>query len=388
MPTYLSPGVYVEEVPPSARPIIGVGTSTAGLIGVVADSVTMPLRPGQADTGPAAHYQVATAETPVLLTSWSDFCNSFGDFQAGNQVLANAVYGFFNNGGTRAWVQRVPDETGLTDPAPLLTSFAAIDEIAVVAVPGAVTEVQHTAIIAHCSNLADRVAILDGAPSPTLVPAEIRPVGRSAVASSAAVYFPWITVYDPVAAAPNQVPPSGHLAGIYAHTDATRGVFKAPANVVVTGALDVATKITQAQQDGLNPEGINIIRSFSGAVTVWGARTMADDITSQFRYVSTRRYFNFLRESIIDGTRWVVFEPNSTGLWQRIIRNVGDFLLEQWRSGALFGDTPAQAYYVRCDATTNPPDVRALGQVVTEVGVAIVQPAEFVIFRIEQLTGG
>jgi phage tail sheath protein FI len=191
-----------------------------------------------------------------------------------------------------------------------------------------------------------------------------------------------------VAGAPAQVPPSGHLAGIYAQTDATRGVFKAPANVAVTGALDVATKITQAQQDGLNPEGINVIRTFGGTVTVWGARTLADDATAQFRYVSTRRFFDFLRESIIDGTRWVVFEPNSSSLWKRIIRNVSDFLLEQWRAGALFGDTPAQAFYVRCDATTNPPDVRALGHVVTEVGVAIVQPAEFVIFRIEQLTGG
>jgi len=114
---------------------------------------------------------------------------------------------------------------------------------------------------------------------------------------------------------------------------------------------------------------------------------MADQNAAEFRYLSTRRFFNFLRESIMEGTSWVVFEPNSQALWQRITRNVGDFLLGQWRSGALFGDTPAQAYYVRCDATTNPADVRELGQVVTEVGVAIVKPAEFVIFRIEQLTG-
>jgi len=388
MPTYLSPGVYVEEVPPSSRPITGVGTSTAGFIGLVADKVTMPLRPGQTGSAPAAFYTVAAADTPVLVTSWQDFLTSFGDFQAGNQTLANAVYGFYNNGGTRCWVLRVADATGLTDPSPHLHAFAAIDEIAVVAVPGAVTDVQHSAIIAHCASLQDRVAILDGATSPTLVPAEIRPVGRSAAASFAALYYPWITVFDPVAGAPAQVPPSGHLAGIYAQTDATRGVFKAPANVAVTGALDVATKITQAQQDGLNPEGINVIRTFGGTVTVWGARTLADDATAQFRYVSTRRFFDFLRESIIDGTRWVVFEPNSSSLWKRIIRNVSDFLLEQWRAGALFGDTPAQAFYVRCDATTNPPDVRALGHVVTEVGVAIVQPAEFVIFRIEQLTGG
>ena len=219
------------------------------------------------------------------------------------------------------------------------------------------------------------------------MPGEIRPEGRSAQGSYAGLYFPWITVFDPVAGAPAQIAPSGHLAGIYANTDATRGVFKAPANVAVTGALDVATKVTQAQQDGLNPEGINVIRSFGGTVTVWGARTLADDNTTEFRYVSTRRYFNYLRESIIDGTRWVVFEPNSPSLWQRVIRNVGDFLLSEWRAGGLFGTTPQQAFYVRCDATTNPPAVRELGQLVTEVGVAIVKPAEFVIFRVEQITG-
>lgn len=387
MPTYLSPGVYVEEVPPMVRPISGVGTSTAGFLGVVADNVTMPQLPGHTGTTPADYYPVAPAAHPTLLTSWSDFRNQFGDFQAGNQQLANAVYGFFNNGGTRCWVQRAADAAALTDPSALLEAFEAVDEIAIVAMPGAVTDVQHTSLIAHCAKMTDRVAILDGAPSPGLVPAEICPVGRSAQASYAGLYFPWITVFDPVANAPAQVPPSGHLAGIYAATDAARGVFKAPANVAVTGALDVATKITQSQQDGLNPVGINVIRSFTGTVTVWGARTLADDNTPEFRYVSTRRYFNYLRESIIAGTRWVVFEPNSPSLWQRVIRNVSDFLVNEWQAGGLFGTTAAQSFYVRCDATTNTPDVRALGQLVTEVGVAIVQPAEFVIFRVEQISG-
>jgi uncharacterized protein len=257
-----------------------------------------------------------------------------------------------------------------------------------VAIPGATTNVQHEALIAHCARLQDRVAILDGAPSEQLTVSDIRPVGLSGPASYAALYFPTITVFDPVENKLASVPPSGHVAGIYARTDATRGVFKAPANEAIVGALDVSRRISQAQQDGLNPQGINVIRTFDGTVTVWGARTMADDPTVQFRYVSTRRFFNFLRESVIEGTRWVVFEPNSPSLWQRITRNVGDFLIGQWRAGALFGDTPAQAFYVRCDATTNPPDVRELGQVVTEVGVAIVKPAEFVIFRVEQLTGG
>jgi uncharacterized protein len=256
------------------------------------------------------------------------------------------------------------------------------------AIPGATINTQHDALIAHCARLQDRVAILDGATSADLKPGEIRPVGRSSLASYAALYFPQITIFDPVQNKLNDMPPAGHIAGIYARTDATRGVFKAPANEPIVGALNVSRRISQPQQDGLNPEGINVLRTFDGTVTVWGARTMADDSTAQFRYLSVRRYFNFLRESIMDGTRWVVFEPNSSPLWQRITRNVGDFLLGQWRDGALFGDTPAQAFYVRCDATTNPPDVRELGHVVTEVGVAIVKPAEFVIFRVEQLTGG
>jgi phage tail sheath protein FI len=391
MPTYLSPGVYVEEVPPSARPISGVGTSTAGFLGVVANDVPMPLRPGRTEADPPKpedHYELARAGQPKQVTSWEEFRTRFGDFHDKNRILAHAVYGFFNNGGTRCWVQRVADATDLDDPAAELEAFEAIDEIAVVAIPGATSQQQHGALIAHCEKLKDRVAILDGGASADLTTGEIRPVGRSSVASYAALYFPQINVYDPVQKKEADVPPSGHIAGIYARSDASRGVFKAPANEPVIGALNVSRRISHPQQETLNPEGINVLRIFDGTATVWGARTMADDGTAQFRYVSVRRYFNFLRESIMDGTRWVVFEPNSPPLWQRITRNVGDFLLGQWRDGALFGDTPAQAFYVRCDATTNPPDVRELGHVVTEVGVAIVKPAEFVIFRVEQLTGG
>ncbi len=394
MPTYLSPGVYVEEVPPSARPIAGVGTSTAGFIGVVADDVPMPLRPGRTgkkpngEVEPADFYPVAAAGVPMLVTSWEEFRTGFGDFHAKNATLAHAVYGFFNNGGTRCFVLRVAAAGDLTDPAQELAAFEPLDEIAMVAIPGATSQAQHTALVAHCSRLKDRVAILDGGTSDTLDVPTIRPAGLSKEGSFAALYFPWITVFDPVTGKPAAVPPSGHIAGIWARTDATRGVYKAPANESVIGALDTTRRVSAAQQDGLNPEGINAIRLFNGTVTVWGARTLANDGAAEFRYVSTRRFFNFLRESIMDGTRWVVFEPNSPALWQRIKRNVGDFLLGQWRDGALFGDTPEQGFYVRCDATTNPPDVRELGQLVVEVGVAIVKPAEFVIFRIEQLTGG
>ncbi len=416
MSQYLSPGVYVEEVPPSARPIAGVGTSTAGFIGVAPDGVTMPVQPGKFQTNadntpkldasnqpiPLSH-ALTEVRKPILLTNWEQFKNAFGDFQAkvtGSTIsdadftayhqFQQAVYGFFNNGGTRCWVIRVAASTDLADPSDLLSKLAAIDEITIIAVPGAVTQAQHTAILTHCFNLKDRVAILDGVANPTdlnLTPGSIAPVGRSESGSYGAVYFPWIQVFDPIAKANLTVPPSGHIAGIYARSDANRGVFKAPANESIIGALDVDRRLSKADQDGLNPEGINAIRTFNGTIKVWGARTRADEANSEFRYISTRRFFNFLRESIDQGTQFVVFEPNSPALWQRITRSVSDFLLTQWQSGALFGETPKQAFFVKCDAETNPPNVRELGQVVTEIGVAIVKPAEFVIFRIQQTTG-
>jgi len=177
------------------------------------------------------------------------------------------------------------------------------------------------------------------------------------------------------------------VAGIYARVDGTRGVFKAPANEVVIGAVDLDRNLTRDQQELLNPKGINVIRSFNGTIKVYGARTLGGDDNGEFRYISTRRFMNFLKESIDEGTQFVVFEPNSPKLWQRIIRSVGDFLTNQWLEGALFGETPKEAFFVKCDAETNPASVREAGQVITIIGVAIVKPAEFVIFRIEQLTG-
>lgn len=394
MPQYQSPGVYVEEVPSSARPIAGVGTSTAGFIGVVPNSVTMPLKPGKTGKKPDGSpepkdfYEVAKAGEPQLINSWEEFKTRFGDFQTGNNTLAHAVYGFFNNGGTRCWTMRVAAQGDLDNPAEELEKFEPIDEIAIIAVPGAATAPQHTAIIAHCSKMLDRVAVLDGGVPDKIDVGVIRPVGRSKIASYAALYYPWIRVFDPVTNDIATVPPSGHIAGLYARSDATRGVHKAPANEVIVGVLDTSRPISKEQQDGLNPEGINVIRSFNGTIKVWGGRTMADKDNVEFQYISTRRFFNFLRESIDEGTQFVVFEPHTPALWQRIKRSVGDFLLNQSRAGALFGETPEKAFFVKCDEETNPPDVRELGQVVTEIGVAIVKPAEFVIFRIQQTTGG
>ena len=183
------------------------------------------------------------------------------------------------------------------------------------------------------------------------------------------------------------MPPSGHVAGIYARVDTNRGVHKAPANEVVLGALGLKYNVSKATQDGLNPDGINCIRELNGNIRVWGARTIGGDANGEWRYVNVRRLFLFLRESIDEGTQWVVFEPNTPDLWSKITRNITAFLTNVWRAGALFGNTPQEAFYVKCDAETNPPEVRDAGQVVTEIGVAVVKPAEFVIFKISQWAG-
>ena len=383
---YLSPGVYVEDVPPSSKPIAGVGTSTAGFLGVVPNNITMPAKPD----GSGSKYLVATASKPYLITCWNDFVTQFGEIQTGNAYLAHAVFGFFHNGGTRCWVVRVAADADLSTGVDELSDLAAIDEIAIVAVPGVTSQTVQQALLEHCKNTGDRVAVLDGVKTPaTITATDISLTARSEMGSHGAIYFPWIEVNDPTSATGGTVivPPSGHVAGIYARNDATRGVHKAPANEVVQGALGLGYRISKAQQDGLNPEGINVIREFNGALKVWGGRTRADEAHSEYRYISTRRYMNYLRESIDEGTQWVVFEPNTSSLWKRISRTLTDFLTNEWRAGALFGETPKEAFYVKCDADTNPADVRELGRVVTEIGVAIVKPAEFVIFRIQQTTG-
>lgn len=396
MTVYLAPGVYVDEVPSAVKPIAGVGTSTAGFVGVSADIADddMPARPG------GGSYSQAAALDPEPLNSWEEFKQKYGDFQAANQYLAHAVYGFFNNGGTRCWVNRV---TSVDDVDDAIDQFESIDEIAIIAAPlppdttqEALNAIQDK-LVSHCQNMEDRVAILDctrDIESDNLViSTDANGIWRPAAnpRGYGAFYFPWIEVADPLQPAGTRiaVPPSGHLAGIYARSDAQRGVHKAPANEVILGALGVRYRVSKILQGSLNPQGVNCIRPFDGTIKVWGARSLASDPAGdpEWQYVNVRRLFNFLRESIDQGTQWVVFEPNSPELWAKIRRNITAFLTTVWASGALFGNTAAEAFYVRCDETTNPPEVRELGQVVTEIGVAVVKPAEFVIFRISQWTG-
>ncbi|NJL49183.1 MAG: phage tail sheath family protein [Leptolyngbyaceae cyanobacterium SM2_5_2] len=346
--------------------------------------------------------KLAPVNEPKLCTNFGDFKAYFGDFSLdpGQNILAHAVYGFFRNGGTRCYVVRVANKDKLDDA---LAAFEAIDDIAIVAAPGITAKAALTALNGHCKQKTtlDRVAIFD---SPETVEnaqkrldiTQLSP-GKGEMPSKsdyAAYYFPWIKVFDPVEKLKNPdgdglkaVPPSGHMAGIYARVDSQRGVHKAPANEPILGAIDVTYSISKAMQVFLNNDGINCIRNLNGSLLVWGARTWGGNANGEFKYINVRRLMNYLRESIDEGTQWVVFEPNSPELWARIRREISAFLTTVWRSGALFGDTPDQAFYVKCDAEVNTKADRDNGVVRAEIGVAIVKPAEFVVFSISQWAG-
>jgi len=295
---------------------------------------------------------------------------------------------------TSAFAGDVADRTGVA-------GLEAIEEVTMVLAPdvmpmqamGAISMDQalgiQLALVSHAERMGDRVAILDTPPG--LGAQEVFDWRRDQLkvdSSYAALYYPWVKVIDPLSRQPVFMPPSGYLGGIWGRNDDTRGVHKAPANETVRGALDVQLQLTSAEQGLLNPAGINCIRVFPrGGVRVWGARTLAQ-IDPEFKYLNVRRLFNFIKSSIMQGTQWSVFEPNDIILWAKLRRNTSAFLNRVWRDGALFGVTPDEAFYVKCDAETNPQEVIEAGQVVVEIGLAPVRPAEFVIFNIRQIAPG
>src|SRR5467141_3605632 len=244
------------------------------------------------------------------------------------------------------------------------------------------------AMIAHCELMGDRVAILDAPPG--LNAQQIREwrVDKAGYDSKyATLYWSWVKVFDPLAGQANFVPPAGHMAGIWARSDDTRGVHKAPANEVVRGAISLELQVTKSEHDLLNPQGINVIRAFPGrGIRVWGARTLSSD--PAWRYINVRRLFNYIEGSILLGTQWVVFEPNDMALWERVKRTISAFLVRVWRDGALFGATPSEAFYVKCDGEVNTAETIDAGQLIVEIGIAPVKPAEFVVFKIAQFSGG
>jgi uncharacterized protein len=399
MPNYLAPDIYIEEVSGGPRPIQAVGTSTAGFVGVAPNRNA---RPNEA----------------VAVNNWSEFTRIFTTEESQSTHLSHAVFGFFLNGGSRCYVVNIGNSQSITGGGRNrvgLDLLEQVDEVAIVAAPGYTDPVSYEAVIGHCEKLEDRVGILD-APAEVDDLAQLTKVARARTSAAeekdddrepaggsaadaglrprqsdggyAAFYFPWIVVRDPFSSELVSVPPSGHLAGIWARSDATRGVHKAPANEPIRGSLDLTYYLTRQEQGLLNQNGVNGIRFFSTeGIRVWGARTLASG-SSEWRYLNVRRLFNMIEESIATSTRWIVFEPNDRPLWKSIRRDVSAFLTRLWRDGALAGQTPQQAFFVKCDEETNPQENIDEGIVVTLIGIAPVKPAEFIVFRISQYASG
>lgn len=393
---YAAPGVYIEEIQAGARPIEAVGTSTVGFIGV-------------------APNQEAHQNEAFPITNWLQFVKEFVPEGGKSTPLVHAVFGFFQNSSGLCYIVNVGSKGSISGgeggKRGGLQLFEEIDEIALVAAPGYTDQASHNALVTHCEKMKDRFAILD---APLLSASGKKPPKEDDSAKSkeegnisnpidtvkkskgkissqngfGAYYFPWIQIQDPLVLKETVwAPPSGHIAGIYARVDSMRGVHKAPANEILHGALDLEYRVTREEQEILNPLGVNCIRFFPGqGIRVWGGRTLATE--SNWRYISVRRLFNMIKESIADGTRWVVFEPNDPTLWNSIRRDVSAFLTRLWRQGALMGRTPDEAFFVKCDEETNTQEEIDAGRVVTVVGIAPVKPAEFVVFKIGQTESG
>lgn len=242
------------------------------------------------------------------------------------------------------------------------------------------------AIVDHCELMKYRFAILD-TPS-GLNPQEVMEWLEflNIDSSYAGLYYPWVEVQDINNGGTKLIPPSAHIAGVYNRVDSERGVHKAPANEVLRGVVSMEIDVSRREQDFLNPKGINCIRPFAGrGLRIWGARTLSSD--GSWRYINVRRLFIFVAASMDQGLQWAVFEPHDATLWAKVRRDVDAFLRNVWGSGALFGNTPSEAYYVKCDGELNPAEVRDAGQLIIEVGISPVKPAEFVIFRLSQWAG-
>ncbi|MEU9126026.1 phage tail sheath C-terminal domain-containing protein [Streptomyces sp. NPDC048506] len=435
------PGVYVTEESSGVRMIAGAGTSTPAFLGYT----EVPVSDTHERTAPP--FDAGERVIPQRVRGWREFADRYSITELGDELaallkkqednrdltpvelkriqvlqrcftLAEAVYGFFANGGTSCYVvgfltpdQPVTESTlaGDTDKRTGLDGLETVPEVTMVAVPSlwdmtvAATESSTPPqpdlptgralidkVVAHCTKQLNRLAVVDVPPDQS-VDALKEFVDSLAApdtdeAAFTALYYPWVRVPG-VDGVPRTAPPSGHLAGVWARTDAERGVFKAPANQSLRGVLDLPTQLTDDQNGDLNDKGINCLRTFPGrGLLVWGARTRSS--SRDWRYLNVRRLVSFLSDSIRRSTAWAVFEPNDDRLWATLRHSVTSFLTDQWRQGALQGRQPDEAFYVICDGTNNTRTTIDAGQVICDIGVAPVRPAEFVHFTITQQLAG
>ncbi len=349
----MNPGIYIEEVANGNRPIEGVQTSVTGFL-------------GEAEKG---------TEKPTMVTSWQEYCRAFGGFFGTNNYLPYSVNGFFDNGGQACYVARVVN--GNYQKA--VDALGLINEISILYTPNA-NGIPGLAekLMTQCETLKDRMVILDAPLTSDLH--NLQPLTEHP-SSYAAYYFPWLKVSNPVTKATVQVPPGGHVAGIYAKVDRERGVHKAPANVAVLGIVGLTYVLKKSDVDYLNPKSVNALRDYAGRGTlVWGARTLAPE--PEWRYINVRRLLIYLEQSITKSTQWAIFEPNEQKLWARLKQTVTEFLTRVWRDGMLMGRKAEEAFFVKVDRTTmTQADIDA-GRIIMLIGVAAVKPAEFIIFRV------
>lgn len=408
MPEYLAPGVSVEETRRVGHPIDGVNTRFAAFLGLTVK-------------GP-----IGAVSAP--LSSYGDFERVYGGdddlFVAGfpyTNYMAYAVRGFFENGGQRLLVVRVsPPETQAESPETLrpntfrgifrrflrsgfevpktpkasyrdaLRQLENVAEVSIIAAPSAAhafhdpsEAVEHlrsvnTELISHAEKILHRIAVLD--PPSGQSPKEVTKFASTFDSSHAALYYPWLQY---TVLGPKCVPSSGAICGAYVRTDHQRGVWKAPANIAISGISGFERDINSAEQETLNPVGVNVSRKISGrGLLLFGARTLSSD--PEWRYVPVRRYLTFVEKSISDGLEWTVFEPNDEPLWAECKNRIETFLLDNWRQGALQGSSATDAFFVRCDRTTMTQSDIDNGRLIAEVGVAILKPAEFRIIRIKK----
>lgn len=380
---YKSPGVHLESAGDRYIPLERVETGVTAFLGVTAQ-------------GPR--------NQPARIGSYEQYSQLFGEIDG---FMSSAVRGFFDNGGKTAYIVNVAPEGGL-DPAPDdfiglqgaeprgLQALEAVEGVDLIVAPdlmwqyrrsvgfqeeGHVLAVQR-AMVEHCERMHDRLCLLDPLPGQDLM--EAISWRERFDSSHAAFYFPWIKVRkgEEVLA---PLPPSGHIAGSIARNDHLEGVHRAPANQPIEGLVDVARRLRKRERDLCFDRRVNTLVPFPGrGIRVWGARTLGSD--AAFMQINVRRLFILIRKSVERYAQWVVFEPNDPTLWKKVVRSVNVFLDDLWKQGALIGASQDEAYYVKCDEETNPPEARDVGQLVTEIGLAPVRPAEFIVVRIHQWT--